>query len=316
GTLHRYTSRLVAFEHASPSPATNSPGSPLPKSYLLWIGGLGDGLLTVYYPSTLAQTLPSHWAVVEVLISSSYRGWGTGDLRRDVKELGRCVTYFREIQKKQAQGKEDSRGKIVLMGHSTGCQDIMQYLTFPSSSSTRLSLDGAILQAGISDREGLAEVISTEEYSSAANTCREWIAAGRANHVLPPSPISSLFGAQMTASRCYSLLSPPPEHDGEDDFFSSDLSDTRLSSTFGKIGKESNTKMMFILSGDDEHMPPSVDKHTLISRWNNAVVRGGGTVDEANGGIIQGATHNLNGNSETVVKDLCTRVARFLGGLE
>jgi hypothetical protein len=39
-------------------------------------------------------------------------------------------------------------------------------------------------------------------------------------------------------------------------------------------------------------------------------------VDETHGGIVKGASHNLNGDAEEVVKDLVGRVVGFVEGLE
>lgn len=43
GTAHKYSEKLIAFEHAG---AHSKNGDQAPNT-LLWIGGLGDGLLTV-----------------------------------------------------------------------------------------------------------------------------------------------------------------------------------------------------------------------------------------------------------------------------
>jgi triacylglycerol esterase/lipase EstA (alpha/beta hydrolase family) len=75
--------------------------------------------ISTRYPSTIAKSLPSSWAIAEVLLSSSYRGWGTSSLAKDARELSECVSYFASLR---------PSAKIVLMGHSTGCQDIMEYL--------------------------------------------------------------------------------------------------------------------------------------------------------------------------------------------
>lgn len=42
GTAHKYSEKLLAFEHAGAH--SNSADQP---HTLLWVGGLGDGLLTV-----------------------------------------------------------------------------------------------------------------------------------------------------------------------------------------------------------------------------------------------------------------------------
>lgn len=59
-------------------------------------------------------------------------------------------------------GKE----KIILMGHSTGCQDAMQYLLTKHSDTP---INGAILQASCSDREAFAE----EGHTRVANLVKE-----------------------------------------------------------------------------------------------------------------------------------------------
>lgn len=47
-----------------------------------------------------------------MLITSSYLGWGTGSLARDVEDMAQAVEYFRN---RTEEGK-----KVVIMGHSTG----------------------------------------------------------------------------------------------------------------------------------------------------------------------------------------------------
>ncbi|KAF2470070.1 DUF1749-domain-containing protein [Lindgomyces ingoldianus] len=317
GILHRYTPRLVAFEHIPPNLSSNSNPSPAtatPKNFILFIGGLGDGLLTISYPSTLAHHVPTDWTVVEVLTSSSYKGWGTGSLDRDVRELGRCVGYFRDVQAGTENGGKG--GKIVLMGHSTGCQDIMAYLTSssPSSSSShpRPAIDGAILQGAVSDREGIKAAISPDTYSTIVTLARSYISQNKASDILPQNPLSKLFGASMTPTRALSLLSP--DHDGDDDYFSSDLSEAQIAETFGRI--PARTPAMFLLSGEDQFTPGFVDKAALLTRWTEMVRKGGGVVDSVNGGVVRGASHNLNGDGEDVVMDLVGRVVRFVNGLE
>ncbi len=65
----------MAFEH-TPNASQDAPNK------LLFIGGLGDGLGTVPFVDKLAEPGLDRWNVVEVLISSSYSGWGTGSVKR------------------------------------------------------------------------------------------------------------------------------------------------------------------------------------------------------------------------------------------
>ncbi|KAF2251191.1 DUF1749-domain-containing protein [Trematosphaeria pertusa] len=304
GTLHRYTPRLVAFEHAPPRAAS----APEPLNTLLWIGGLGDGLLTVRYPTAIAASLPPNWRLAEVLLSSSYKGWGTGSLKRDARELGDCVRYFKEEARKG--------GKVVLMGHSTGCQDIMEYLV-GAGCEGRNAVEGVVLQGGVSDREAWANMQRDDEgmrkgLEDVMEMAEKMVKEGKEREVLPRegNVVTETLGAPVTAYRTHSLLAKG----GDDDYFSSDLPDTTLAGTFGRIPE--TTPVMFLLGGEDPYVLASVDKEGLLKRFADAIRTGGGVVDDKNGGVLQGAHHNLNDDPAEVAQDLVKRVVGYLKGLE
>tara|TARA_R110002003_G_scaffold171_8_gene13942 strand:+ start:35168 stop:36121 length:954 start_codon:yes stop_codon:yes gene_type:complete len=301
GTLHKYNKKLVAFEHAPSTPSTSQE----PPHTLLWIGGLGDGLLTVQYPSTIASSLPPTWVLAEVVLRSSYNGWATGRLSRDARELGECVQYFRALR---------AGAKVVLMGHSTGCQDIMEYLVGPDAKS-RPPVDGAILQGGVSDREAWEDMLKTGEEKAAfreiveraKKMCEEGDERGIVN--VKGNMVAEVLGAPMSAYRTYSLLA----RGGDDDYFSSDLGDEHFTTTFGRM--PATTTVAFLLGDEDPYVPASIDKAALLERWTRIIREGGGVVDSQNGGVVPGAHHNLNGDPEEVVADLVKRVVGFVEGL-
>jgi len=70
-----------------------------------------------------------------------------------------------------------------------------------------------------------------------------------------------------------------------------------------------------LFSGSDEYVPSSIDKHKLVQRWISIVKRGEGKVDEQNSGVMDGASHNLDGNPPEVVDGLVKRVLGFLDSL-
>lgn len=72
---------------------------------------------------------------------------------------------------------------------------------------------------------------------------------------------------------------------------------------------------MFLLGSEDPFVAKSTDKVALLGKWARFVKEGGGTVDEVNGGVIEGGHHNLDGDPEEVVADLVSRVVRFVEGL-
>lgn len=80
GSLFQYSKNLVAFE--------SSTGANLPPKKCILLGGLSDGLLPTPYASLLHDVLDDEWSLVQPIISSSYLGFGNGNLSRDTKELG------------------------------------------------------------------------------------------------------------------------------------------------------------------------------------------------------------------------------------
>ncbi|KAL9043461.1 MAG: hypothetical protein Q9214_003356 [Letrouitia sp. 1 TL-2023] len=241
--------------------------------------------------------LPPSFAFIEVLLSSSYSGWGTSSLTQDVSEVAECVTYFRKLR---------LEGKIVLMGNSTGCQDVMYYLI---SDGDRPEVDGAILQAPVSDREAMRMVLLEDEYQQSVETAQKWLYDGKGDDVLPSNIAFPVFGARCTAKRWLSLASPGPQHAGEDDLFSSDFGDERVERVFGKAAKQ-KARLLILYSSRDQCVPDTVDKAALVERWGNCFVAAGGSLDDGSG-ILEGAGHTIKEQGE-VLENFTTRVVGFL----
>lgn len=108
-TAHPYRTRVqggVAYE-LGPTSAKNA---------IVFVGGLFDGPHTVNYTRPLAKLLENSsdldYSVFEIRMRSSFIGFGTSSLKNDVEDISALVKYLRSI----------GREKIVLFGHSTGCQ--------------------------------------------------------------------------------------------------------------------------------------------------------------------------------------------------
>ncbi|KAL9578827.1 MAG: hypothetical protein Q9203_006951, partial [Teloschistes exilis] len=258
--LRTLSHHLVAFEHV-PSSSSSPEPRPQPQNSLLFIAGLGDGLLTTPYTPTLAAALPPTWSLIQVLLSSSYSGWGTSSLTQDIAEISQCVTYF---QSRRPQGK------IILMGNSTGCQDVLGYLSFPPTpdeeragqGGERPRVDGGILQAPVSDREAIEMIYPRDDLERYNKLAQRFVSDGKADEMLPNEVSLPFLGARTTASRWLSLSSPAPLHNGQDDLFSSDLPASRFADTFGVAGRR-GAKLLILYSGDDAFVPKSVDKEAL-----------------------------------------------------
>jgi len=200
------------------------------------------------------------------------------------------------------------------MGHSTGCQDIMEYL-LGKGKKERETVDGIILQGGVSDREAWEDYYKEgdrrKQLDNAIATAKVMIDTGKGEEVLSPesNPVFKDMGGPLNAYRAYSLLAKG----GDDDYFSSDLSDEHFATTFGRIPP--TTPVSFLLGSDDPYVPASIDRAALLQRWTRIIREGGGVVDDEDGGVIPGAHHNLDGDPEEVVQDLVRRVLGFVTGL-
>ena len=239
---------------------------------------------------------------MEPILSCSYRQFGVSSLGKDIIEIAQLVEYVHEIHPK---------GKIVLFGHSTGSQQVMHYSIAPGSHP---KIQGAVFQAPASDREALTTLVSPDDYQSACAVAQSYISDGRGDDVLPFKLTASSFQtAPISARRWISLASPGPNHEGEDDYFSSDFDNERLSRTFGQLGKMCK-RIMFLYSGSDQYVPSAIDKSKLVDQWHKHVKRGGGIIDEGSG-VVQGASHTLKEGGEPL-ENLVRRVVGFLDRLE
>lgn len=185
----------------------------------------------------------------------------------------------------------------------------MEYLVGPGHEG-RAHIDAAIIQAPVSDREASLMHMSHDQYAKSVAAAQAMVNEDKADEIMPTSETHGIFGAPVTARRWLSLLSP--NHDGDDDYFSSDLPESKLSRTFGML--PAHTPLCILYSGADEHVPPEIDKMALVSKWTS-IVQKHGKVDIEHSGVIHGASHNLKRDSADIVSDLIQRVAGFLGGL-
>lgn len=260
-----------------------------------------DTFASVRYPFALATHLPESWSLMTASLGSAGLSWGVGSIARDAEDMAKIVAYIKGLR---------PNGKVVIMGHSTGCQDCVEYV-IGKGSAKRIEVDGVVLQAPVSDREALAnelpETFKHEADQLALSMCRE----GRERDCMPYSKTKGVFGRiGITARRWVDVSSPGPDHAGADDYFSSDLSDERLKATFGKFTEK--TPLLVLQGGEDTSIPESVDKEKLVQRWAKIVKDAGGIVDESSG-VVAGASHNYNGNKEEVVQDMVKRVVTFVG---
>ncbi|ORZ08399.1 hypothetical protein BCR42DRAFT_382708 [Absidia repens] len=255
GTLFTYNKslRLTAFE----SGATNS------NKALIFLEGLTDGYNGVPYLSALNDAVTKlDYSLIQMQTTSFYNGYGASSLANDAKELDYLIGYLRQHRNKT---------HIVVMGHSTGCQDCYWHNKY---GRHRQHVAGYILQAPVSDRQYYAaECPEYADHLQLASTMRE---QGRGAEWMP----RSVSDVPVTADRFYSLVA----RGGDDDVFSTDLTDEELN----LIYKDVNQPMMAVNGQEDEYYRSSVDRMVFLERLQKVcpAIR--------NIHVVAGADHKVN----------------------
>lgn len=284
---------------------------------------------------------PTEWSLFTINLTSAGQAWGVGSLDRDTDEIAQCIQYIKEY--KTAKYGLDS-AKVVLMGHSTGSQCILHYLSRPNPHTSqpafdpylehvkRPTLDGALAQAPVSDREAIQWVLKhgigdrspescQEAYDAMLSFTREAESKGELDGAILPLALTDRIYPANTPISCrrfLSLVSPySPAAPGEDDLFSSDLGDEQLAKTFGQIHKIGllRGKLAMLHSGADQAVPDWVNKEDLLARWGNAADHGGQYQiwDKEHSGVIPGASHALSNDDQAEPRRwLCNRVLSYL----
>ncbi|KAF4123188.1 Protein of unknown function (DUF1749) [Geosmithia morbida] len=281
--------------HPYPSPVPGSTcayelGNTSARNAVLFIGGLGDGPHTIPYIRTVSKHLEESssldYSIFEIRIRSSFQGFGTSSLKNDVEDISALVRYLR--------GK--GRQRIVLFGHSTGCQDCIEYANYEKNQTE--PVDGFILQAPVSDREFL--VAQEPNWKDCLEAAEQAIAEGKADWCLPPAKVPKALGSYMTAYRLRSFLA----RDGDDDYFSSDLSDDQVRKYWGRF----KSPVLVAHSEKDEYVPGHVDQEALSKRYREA-----SPLVSPLSGLIPNTGHTVK--HEEAREWLAKRVGEFLESL-
>ena len=179
---------------------------------------------------------------------------------------------------------------FALVGHSTGCQNSIHFLKHGDEDMVARTKSVA-LQAPVSDRE---HVMVEPNYQENIGLARQMKKDGKGEEMMP----RSAFWAPITASRFASLQ----DVGGEDDFFSSDLSDEDMAERLGHVGvwgRKHSGYLLAAYSGADEYVPDHVDKDKLLERMCGAM----------NGSVSDGAKDTKEGDKRPVATPLMITTA-------
>lgn len=156
----------------------------------------------------------------------------------------------------------------------------------------------------MSDRESLT--MTPGDHSTHMSHAKSLLSKNNGDEMMP----RSAFWAPITASRYLSLFSK----NGDDDFFSSDLTDDELYDRLGhvgNVGRESGLQLLAAFSKKDEYVPTSVERDVLLKRLVTAMNGfeeeekngDGSTAVVARGLMLENGNHNLSeGDKEEFVE--------------
>jgi hypothetical protein len=210
---------------------------------VICLGGLTDGLYPCPWIHQLHQKCEElGWALVQPLLSSSYSGYGTGTLDRDVTELSQFIEHL---------SQQFNSSKISSLVTAQAVKLI--HFTNYASDKMLSFLYGIILQAPVSDQEAGT---STERFL-------RWAKDQPPEHSQNLMSIESHY-SPITIQRYLSLF----ERYGQDDYFSSYLTDEELLSRFSGIRSRSFPLMRVLVtySMGDEYVPLTINRDLLVDR--------------------------------------------------
>ncbi|KAL1839083.1 hypothetical protein VTJ49DRAFT_1884 [Mycothermus thermophilus] len=294
------TRPLQTYEHL---PSLNPEQKP--ENALVFLCGLGDGPHSIPYVRRLAEhlavTAPG-WSVFEARLGSNFSAFGYGSLAEDVREVRRtgcqdCLEYAKVLVAERRRGT----GRGGVEGAATEEEEEEEE---GGEDEEVVRVDGYVLQGPVSDREAIAMAEDAREVAAAIREAEEMRRQGRGSEVMPVNVLPKGWrGSPVSAYRWWSLAAVG----GDDDYFSSDLPESRLAEIWGNL----DVPVLIMPSGKEEWVPASLNVPAMVERWKSFAKPG--IVSELSG-LIPGANHRVDNDEGR--EWLIDRVARFLHEVE
>ncbi|KAJ5073253.1 hypothetical protein M0811_08935 [Anaeramoeba ignava] len=240
---------------------------------IVFIHGLTEGFLSTSYLGILEKEVTRiGFHFVQFLMRSSYKSAGLETLETDSEDIENLLNFLQ---------KKFNCEKFILIGHSTGCQNIVHFLKTKKPSFSLVS--HCILQAPVSDRDYITKLPEFDMNSLVfAQKCIE---RNKKKEIIN----QNIFQSPFCAERWFSLCSK----EGEDDMFSEDLSKEELSEKFSQILQN----ILLVFSSNDEYVPNLVSYPNLASRISSSFINAKSVTLK----LIEGAPHNLKLHEEEFV---------------
>jgi pimeloyl-ACP methyl ester carboxylesterase len=222
---------------------------------IMLIGGLGDLLFNIKYFQYLWNKFDENYMICIPNMRSSGNSFGSFTIWNDVEDINEILSYIYNKNKLD---------EIYLLGHSTGCQDIL--CLFKKGINKQFPIKKCILQGPVSDRDYLNK--DEKLFNEIKRIEKEYniLYENWNNSELKNSMDVSKYlydnKYPLLVRRFVSLYSKL----GDEDWFSYDISQETLKSMYSII----DIPFLFVFSLNDQYINYSHDEYKkLIERIEN-----------------------------------------------
>ena len=223
---------------------------------IMLIGGLGDLLFNIKYFQYLWNKFNENYMICIPNMRSSGNSFGSFTIWNDVEDINEILSYI---------SNKNKLDEIYLLGHSTGCQDIL--CLFKKGINKQFPIKKCILQGPVSDRDYLNK--DEKLFNEIKRIEKEYniLYENWNNSELKNSMDVSKYlydnKYPLLVRRFVSLYSKL----GDEDWFSYDISQEKLKSMYSII----DIPFLFVFSLNDQYINYSHDEYKkLIERIKNS----------------------------------------------
>ena len=223
---------------------------------IMLIGGLGDLLFNIKYFQYLWNKFDENYMICIPNMKSSGNSFGSFTIWNDVEDINEILSYIYNKNKLD---------EIYLLGHSTGCQDIL--CLFKKGINKQFPIKKCILQGPVSDRDYLNKdkklLNEIKRIEKEYNVLYENWNNSELKNSMDVSKYLYDNKYPLLVRRFVSLYSKL----GDEDWFSYDISQETLKSMYSII----DIPFLFVFSLNDQYINYSHDEYKkLIERIKNS----------------------------------------------
>ena len=223
---------------------------------IMLIGGLGDLLFNIKYFQYLWNKFDENYMICIPNMRSSGNSFGSFTIWNDVEDINEILSYI---------SNKNKLDEIYLLGHSTGCQDIL--CLFKKGINKQFPIKKCILQGPVSDRDYLNKdeklLNEIKRIEKEYNILYENWNNSELKNSIDVSKYLYDNKYPLLVRRFVSLYSKL----GDEDWFSYDISQEKLKSMYSII----DIPFLFVFSLNDQYINYSHDEYKkLIERIENS----------------------------------------------